>query len=61
MSRKSLRHGRQNDASPLPEQVVSATECTGLLPVNNRLQEQAEHLAALRAIPPIRPTEDERK
>lgn len=44
----------------MPEQVVSAAECTGLLPANNKSQEQAEQLAALRAIPPIRPPEDER-
>ena len=57
MSKKHLRHGRGNDAFNDAEQVVSATECTGLMPAQIETGEQGEQLASLQNIPPIQPLE----
>lgn len=57
MSKKRLRHTSGNDAFSDTEQVVSATECTGLMPAQIETGEQGEQLASLQNIPPIRPME----
>ena len=55
MSKHPLRHTPDNDSHLEPDQVSSATECTGLMPAMVYSEEETEELARMEGIHPFPP------
>ena len=55
MMKHPLRHTPDNDSHLEPDQVSSATECTGLMPAMVYTDDEAENLSRMEGIHSIKP------